>query len=856
MFRGTLKYILPLVLAALLPACGSSPDASTASPTPQASPTPPPPAPPGPSSGLGWRAAVALLGNQVVARGVAPGPDGSFFVTGSFGASAPLQLGSLQATSLGGDDIFVARVQANGTPVWLASFGGTAGDTAFDIDADSNGFAYVTGIATGNVTFGSQTVNAGDGDAVTFKIDRNGTVVWVRTASGTGNSAGNEIAVRPDGEVAIVGPYTGATTFASDLTLPTTPSGRDLFVAAYGPNGEVRWARPFIGPDPGGSTSEAARGVAFDASGQRVLVTGVFTGSLSVPTDPRDTASIPALTRSGTNPACFVAAFADTAELQSLRQIGDGGQTICRGVTGDSFGQIQVAGKFTGTLFASPNQLTSAGAEDIFLATLSPDGTVEFARRIGGTGDDEGAEIEDTSDSEPILFGDYTNNATLPGGQTLTAAGGRDLLLARFNVAGSVSSFLTGGGAGNDTSFALALQPDGTIATVGTFAAPAGASTAQATFGSIQITSGTTSQAAFLAIAGPTTTGSAPPPPPPPPPTGTGLNISAAAQYAIDTRTRGLVIWQNGSQIFEQYGNGGAADLPELLASGSKSFSCVYAAAAAREGIIPDFNVLASTRLTPWAPGGSAPNNNFKQAIRVRDLLDLSSGLSTAGASGLGLDTVDSYAQAVNVRSSFPANQQIVYTPNHFQAFFAFFELATGGQLEPDGGVTGGRDPAEFLQTVVLNRIGATVSDWRRDASGNPILAGGAFMTARDWARYGQLVLQNGVWEGQQILPANIMTECKTPQTPAAGNIYGLGWWLNLPAQNFNPREDSIPLQPAEEERLSSGGNFIPTAPNDLFYARGAGNMKLFIIPSRNLVIARQGGATDDVEFFRLLFQS
>jgi CubicO group peptidase (beta-lactamase class C family) len=317
-----------------------------------------------------------------------------------------------------------------------------------------------------------------------------------------------------------------------------------------------------------------------------------------------------------------------------------------------------------------------------------------------------------------------------------------------------------------------------------------------------------------------------------------------------------MVILPNGQMLVEGYYNGGAETRLELLASGSKSFSCVLAAAAVREQIIPDINVLASSRITSWAPGGSAPNTGFKQQIRVRDLLDLSSGLSAAGASGPGLYSVDSYAQAINVRSSFGPDTHLVYTPNHFQAFLAFFELATGGTLQQDGGVSGGRDPAEFLQTAVLDQIGVAIPEWRRDIVGNPILAGGAFMTARDWARYGQLVLQNGRWNGAQILPAAIMSECRTPQSPSAANIYGLGWWLNLPAENFNPDEDSIPLQSGEAERLANGGKFIPTAPDDLFYAWGAGNMKLFIVPSRDLVVVRQGGSTDDIEFFRLLFSS
>jgi CubicO group peptidase (beta-lactamase class C family) len=360
------------------------------------------------------------------------------------------------------------------------------------------------------------------------------------------------------------------------------------------------------------------------------------------------------------------------------------------------------------------------------------------------------------------------------------------------------------------------------------------------------------SQASFIALAGPA--GVSPPPPPPPPVT-SNLNIASAADYARNTNGRAMVVWRDGQMIFEQYANGGAAARSELLASGSKSFSCALAAAAMQDGIL-DVDALAATRISPWAPGGAAPENTQKQMIRLRDLLDLSSGLSGNGAAGSGIYTIDSYAQAVYDRSRYAPDANLVYTPNHFQAFLAYFEIATGGSAQADGGVVGGRDPGEYIQTTVLDRIGARITEWRRDAEGNPILAGGANMTASDWAKYGQFVLQRGQWNGQQVLPPSSMDACRTPQSPQAANVYGRGFWLNVPAINFDPVEDSIPINSEQQQRLAVGGNLIPTAPSDMFFAWGAGNMKLFIVPSRSLVVARIAGATDDIEFFRLLFSA
>ena len=820
----------------------SPPPAPLPSPPPPPSPPPSPPPPPSLGAGLEWKAALVAMGEEVIARGVAPGPDGSFYVTGSFGAGTPMWIGSLSAMSAGRDDIFLARINASGQPMWLRTFGGSDGDTAFDVDSDSAGNAYVAGIATGQISFGAHSINAGDGDAVIFKVSADGTVAWVRGGAGSGISAGNEVATRPDGVSIIVGPYSGATDFGGGTTLPPTPSGRDIFAAAFSTGGTPLWARALQGPDPGSSTTEAARGVGVDPTG-RVLMTGPFRGRLDVSTG----AGTVQLNSQGANADCFIVAYSPAGNLEYARRFGGAGTDVCRGVGGDAFGSVRVAGRFDGSIFDPPNSLVSAGQEDLFVASFDKSGTVEFARRVGGPNSEEGAELEVFSDSDAFVFGDYANGATLPNNTSLTSAGSRDLLLMRIGPTGDLTAWLVAGGAGNDTAFALAVQPSSAVAVVGTFTAGS-SGPAEITFGSTTLVAGTHSQASFIALAGPGTAS-----PPPPPPTSSNLNIVAAAEYARNTNGRALVVWRDGQLIFEQYANGGSATRSELLASGSKSFSCALAASAMQDGIL-DVDSLASVRITPWGPGGAAPNNSFKQLIRLRDLLDLSSGLSGSGAAGGGLYAIDSYAQAINDPSRYAPDTHLVYTPNHFQAFLAYFELATGGIAQPDGGVTGGRDPGEYFQTTVLDRIGAHIAGWRRDADSNPILAGGANMTALDWARYGQFVLQRGQWNGQQVLPQSSMDACRTPQSPLASNIYGRGFWLNVPALNFNPAEDSVPIDPTQEQRLAAGGNFIPTAPTDLFFAWGAGNMKLFIIPSRNLVIARMAGATDDVEFFRLLF--
>lgn len=355
-------------------------------------------------------------------------------------------------------------------------------------------------------------------------------------------------------------------------------------------------------------------------------------------------------------------------------------------------------------------------------------------------------------------------------------------------------------------------------------------------------------------------TGVAPTPTPPPAPTptptptpSTGFNPQAAASYALSNGARAVVVVERGSIVLEQYANGGSATRGETLASGTKSFTCVLAAAGEDDGFFTITERVASV-LPPWAAGGSAPQNAQKQQIRAVDLLAVTSGLGLGGASGGALNDVDSYAQVVDAPSLASPDTATIYNPNNAQGFSLFFELRTGGSYGAGGTVTGGRDGINYLQTRVFDRIGIRPTEWERDTRGKPNFAGGASMTARDWARFGQFMEQSGLWNGTQVVSAARLQNCVTYRSGAFAG-YGLGWWLNRPVgSTYVPSRDSLPWGSEVTSRWAAGGKFAPSAPDDMFAAFGFGQRKLYVIPSRDLVIVRIGGPTEEDPFFQLLF--
>jgi CubicO group peptidase (beta-lactamase class C family) len=256
---------------------------------------------------------------------------------------------------------------------------------------------------------------------------------------------------------------------------------------------------------------------------------------------------------------------------------------------------------------------------------------------------------------------------------------------------------------------------------------------------------------------------------------------------------------------------------PHRLASGTKSFAGALGIAAAASGLLALDERVADT-ITEWK---SDPE---KSRITVRELLDQSSGIDPTA----GLPADDVYKSALAAPLVSEPGTTFNYGPNHFNVFGAVIQ-----RKMRDAGLSG--DPLSYLQRHVFHRIGLRIAGWDRDAVGQPLFATGADVSAVEWAKFGRLVAQHGRWNGQEILPAGLVAEMLAPSP--ANSRYGLGWWLN-PGPEL---EDHAPL---------------PGIPADLVMAAGAGDQRLFVIPSARLVIVRFGEDErfEDREFLRCMF--
>ncbi len=302
-------------------------------------------------------------------------------------------------------------------------------------------------------------------------------------------------------------------------------------------------------------------------------------------------------------------------------------------------------------------------------------------------------------------------------------------------------------------------------------------------------------------------------------------NLTVLADYQKNTSGRSLYILQDGKVVFEQYDNGGAATQPQLLASGTKSFNGIVAAAAITDGLIA-FDDLASTYLTEWK------TDPRKSRITLRQMLSQIDG-QLSGESG-SATSMESWAAILAEPTSYDPAQRFEYGPYHFNSFAA----AVQRKLQ-----SASKETYEaYLKRRILDPLGISVQWIYRCADGNPQVAGGAAMTAKDWATFGEFVRNRGLWQGKQLIKADLIDECMKPTVPQ-NPCYGLTWWLKEPVS------DALAAQNATVKELQPVAN-ATWAPEDMYFAAGAGKQRMYIIPSQKLVVVRQASLTTPLRTF------
>ena len=266
-------------------------------------------------------------------------------------------------------------------------------------------------------------------------------------------------------------------------------------------------------------------------------------------------------------------------------------------------------------------------------------------------------------------------------------------------------------------------------------------------------------------------------------------SLQPAAEYLRANNGHALLVYCDGRLVFEEYLNGHQREVPHRLASGTKSFVGVLAVMAVEDGLLR-LDEKVSVTLTEWQADAR------KSQVTIRQLLTLTSGIA-----GGEVGDMPSYREAVRLaEAKFPPGEKFQYGPVPFQCFGELLRRKLAVRKETLEG---------YLKRRLLEPIGLKPSFWSKDTDGQPHLPSGLLLTASEWAKFGQFVLNRGAWNGQQLVSEKLLAECF--QGTKAHPTYGLTFWLN-----------------AADER-----------PRDLAMAAGAGKQKLYLVPSQKLLVVQ-----------------
>ncbi|MFV8369240.1 serine hydrolase domain-containing protein [Flavobacterium sp. LB2R40] len=267
--------------------------------------------------------------------------------------------------------------------------------------------------------------------------------------------------------------------------------------------------------------------------------------------------------------------------------------------------------------------------------------------------------------------------------------------------------------------------------------------------------------------------------------------------------SKSFIILVNGRIVFENYFNGHAATTNWYWASAGKTLTATLTGIAQQEGFL-NINTKVSEYIgTGWTSETLAKEN----LITCKNLLNMTSG-------------IDDIANGDDVA---PASLQYKSDAGTRWAYHNVYV-----KLQDIIAQASGQTWSNYFNAKLRTKIGMDGA-WLQ--SGNNSVYGS---TTRSMARFGLLMYNKGKWDNTVILDENYFTEATT--TSQNINLgHGYLWWLNGKSSYHLP-----------QSQLTIPGSIIPSAPNDMFMALGKNDQKIYVIPSKKMVVIRMGDAADN----------
>jgi hypothetical protein len=279
---------------------------------------------------------------------------------------------SITLTTVGDNDIYLAKYDMDGTLLWAKSAAGYGGEKALDVAYDTAGNVYICGYYTDPVMFNSSNSIAGMGlhDMFLAKYDANGNLDWVKHAGGPGRDEALSVACDQAGNVYVGGMHKDSAVFESVVL--ASPNGHlNAFIAKYASDGTMSWVKSY-----GEDYDDVVWSLAVDNSGD-LLASGEFIGYVLF--------DATALTSVG---ACdvFVTKLDGSGNVVWAKQAGGMLVDRARGLGTDGT-NVYITGQYGSTANFGSYPLVSADSSDVFMASLNSSGDFRWATSVGGVAD-------------------------------------------------------------------------------------------------------------------------------------------------------------------------------------------------------------------------------------------------------------------------------------------------------------------------------------------------------------------------------------------------------------------------------------------------------------------------------------
>ncbi|NUY81116.1 serine hydrolase [Flavobacterium sp. MAH-1] len=267
--------------------------------------------------------------------------------------------------------------------------------------------------------------------------------------------------------------------------------------------------------------------------------------------------------------------------------------------------------------------------------------------------------------------------------------------------------------------------------------------------------------------------------------------------------SKSFMILVNGKIVMEHYFNGHTSASPWYWASAGKTLTSTAVGIAQQQGLL-DINDPVSDYL---GQGWTDLTPTQESQITIKHLLTMTSGLDDA-ANG---DCTDPECLVYLA----PAGTRWAYD-NVYVILQQVVASASGQTWDA------------YFDANIKNKIGMTGLWSQMDELSV------YFSTTRSMARFGLLALNDGKWQNEQVIPQSYLNAATHP-SQNINKSYGYLWWINGESSYHLP-----------QSQLEFPGSVIPSGPTDMFMALGKNDQKIYVIPSRKMVVVRMGDAADE----------